>query len=193
MAVAWLGWLAVVVGWPASVGTIIHRKLPDLHPSFQPVACALALTTSFAWLGWMIRQPKDHPLSPAVNWTAGPVLLYTLAMSIWLPALESNMSYRHLGAARDHLPPPTECVSSINLGEPQRAMFHYYTGLKTERRELGRGTNCNWLLTVANARHPEPDRDPGPGWTLKWQDIHSRKELFRLYQRDTSGDAHSSR
>ena len=62
-------------------------------------------------------------------------------------------------------------------------MVHYYAGLKTERRELGRGTNCNWLLTVAEARNPEPDRDPGKGWTLEWTEVHSRKELFRLFHR----------
>ncbi|HTI71433.1 MAG TPA: glycosyltransferase family 39 protein [Candidatus Limnocylindria bacterium] len=181
---AWVAWAAQLNGWIPGFVSFLQGKLPGYTPTFHPAAVAAALVATVLWFWWMLRQPRQEAANVAVNWTAGPVIAYLLAMSIWLPAIESNMSYRHLAGWKGHLPPAGECVASYNLGEPQRAMFHYYNGLKTERHEIGRGTNCNWFLSVADARNPEPDRDPGSGWTLMFQDVHSRKELFRLYRRN---------
>jgi 4-amino-4-deoxy-L-arabinose transferase-like glycosyltransferase/diadenosine tetraphosphatase ApaH/serine/threonine PP2A family protein phosphatase len=186
IALAWLVWLGVQLDWPGPLLRKIHDRLPEFEPAFQVGPMLIALAATFLWFLWMLRQQRSLPLNALVNWTAGPVLAYLLAMTLWLPALESNMSYRHLAPLREVLQKsvsPGACVASVNLGEPQRAMFHYYAGLKTERRELNRGADCDWVLIQSEARRIETEKEPGPGLKLVWQSVHSRKELFRLFHR----------
>ena len=85
-----------------------------------------------------------------VHLAAGMALLYGLGMTLFLPAAEWQMSYeRQFVPLRTVLPSSENVVLSRGLGEPQRAMLHYYTGLKTLRLENkeNRQTQAAWLLT----------------------------------------------
>ena len=95
-----------------------------------------------------------------LNWAAGMTLLWGLVTTIWLPYLDSRRSYR--GRSRErcgvHLP-PQGCVASRNLGEPQRALFHYFAGLVTVREEVAAaGTTARRCSssTAACAATPAP-------------------------------------
>ena len=77
---------------------------------------------------------RDHAV---LHWTAGITGIYFFMMTIWLPASESRMSYAHLASIKSVLPADHGCIASLNIGEPQRAMFHYYAGVKTRRLEIG--------------------------------------------------------
>ncbi len=83
-------------------------------------------------------------------------LLWGLYSTIWLPYLDSRRSYRAMieNVAPSLLAPG--CVASRNLGEPQRALFHYFAGLVTEREEThARRAECP-LLLVQYGHQPGP-------------------------------------
>jgi hypothetical protein len=58
------------------------------------------------------------------------------------------------------------CVASRNLGDPQRALFHYFTGLATVRSDDARAANCDALLVQYGRKDDAPV--PLPGWEIAW-------------------------
>jgi hypothetical protein len=107
-----------------------------------------------------------------------------LTIFFWRYA-DSENSYRAVvaGVARA-LPRDTQCISSHNLGEPQRALFHYMAGIVTYRDDVpGRARDCDVMLIQGMRHHVEP---PSQGkWRLLWEGARpgDNRELFRLYQR----------
>jgi hypothetical protein len=64
-------------------------------------------------------------------------------------------------------------VSGRNLTEPQRAMFHYYSGVIA-------GRECPLLLVHTNSPAPPP---LATNWTLLWRGTRpgDEKEFFWLF------------
>lgn len=192
IVLAWLGWLLQIAGWlPGELEEILHKAVPDYQPVFQWLAFLSALAATVVWVWWMMSQPREDNRTAALNWSAGISLCYLLVMTLFLPLVESNMSYQHLARLRPIMSGINGEVMSSGLGEPQRAMFDYYCGLRTTRLELNPAANDNWWLTQTDARTAEGQQLKGPPWVLKAESVHSRKELFRLYERapDTGGAA----
>ncbi len=182
-AALWLGWLAFTTGQPAFLWQKLHAAFPDFERGFHSSAFVAGSVLTVLWIGWMWKQQRDAPANAVVNWTVGLSLGYGLVMTLWLPVLESNMSYRHLAPLRSVVPQKGECVASIGLGEPQRAMLHYYAGLQTVRQEEHPDVSCNWFLVLSDYRVPQRPLPPGGPWELVWESVHSRKELFRLFRK----------
>ena len=69
--------------------------------------------------------------------------------------------------------PANTCISGRNLTEPQRAMFHYYSGVFA-------GRECP-LLLVHTGTLAAPAL--GRGWTLLWRGTRpgDDKEFFWLF------------
>jgi len=184
VAVAWIGWWLLFLGWlPAKLMQQIHKAVPDFRPEFQLLAFAGALVATVAWVDWMRTQSREDGRNAALNWAAGLSLCYLLVMTLYLPMAESNMSYQHLALLRPLVAQIKDPVMSTGLGEPQRAMFDYYCGLRTTRLEVDPKANDDWLLTQTDIRTAEGRDLKGAPWELKAESVHSRKELFRLYQR----------
>jgi hypothetical protein len=77
------------------------------------------------------------------------------------------------------------CVASRNLGEPQRALFHFFAGLETLREEIKPDHDCPLLLIQYGRESTAPAIS---GWRVMW-DGHRRgdaTELFVLYRRTSS-------
>lgn len=182
-AAIWVGWCALTTGQPAFVWRKLHAAFPDYERGFHLGGFLAGAALTILWMVWMKAQPKHAPSGTVVNWTAGLSLGYGLVMTLWLPVLESNMSYRHLAPLRAVLPPSRDCVASSGLGEPQRAMLHYYAGVQTLRVEEHPGAKCDWFLMLTDFRVPQRPVPPGGPWELVWENVHSRKELFRLFKR----------
>ena len=181
---AWVCWLLQLLGWlPAALREKLHQQVPEYQPVFQFWAFLSALAATTLWTLWMRRQPRDDSRTAGLNWCAGLSLCFLLATTLFLPLLESNMSYRHLAALRPIVAGIHGPVMSSGLGEPQRAMFDYYCGLRTTRLEINPNADNDWWLTQTDARTPEGRELKGPPWNLVAETVHSRKELFRLYQR----------
>ena len=109
-------------------------------------------------------------------------LVWGLYMSIWLPYLDSRRSYRPVAESLARQLPGGACVASRNLGEPQRALLHYFAGIVTVREELPGDHDCALLLV----QYGRGDRDAVAdfGWELAWQgarrgDDTERFVLFR--------------
>lgn len=183
----WIGWIAQITGQPDFIWQRLHQEFPRLVPHFSMGACVIASLSTVGWLLWMLRQNKTVPAYAIVNWTAGLAMIYLLVMTLYLPLVESNMSYAHLASLKAALPADHGCIASRGVGEPQRAMFHYYAGVKTERMELDRkkkDVNCDWLLVQSEfLDQTKPVKMPLGNWEEVWRDVHSGKELFRLYRR----------
>jgi hypothetical protein len=112
-------------------------------------------------------------------------LLYLLFMTLWLPVANGDMSYRkNFIGLRETVGLNPGVIGGWNIGEPQRAMIHYYTGLKPWRVDPRGQIDCRWMLIQGDnlpGKRPEP---PGPDWHLAWSGHHHHRELFCLYQRD---------
>jgi hypothetical protein len=104
--------------------------------------------------------------------------------TIWLPYLDSRRSYRWTVEALARELPAGTCVASRNLGEPQRAVFHYFAGLKTVREEVVPAHDCT-ALVVQYGRLDVPPQAPD-GWTAKWSGARrgDDTERFVLYVKD---------
>jgi 4-amino-4-deoxy-L-arabinose transferase-like glycosyltransferase len=179
----WLGWIAQMTGWPPIVWQRVHGAFPEFRPAFGLGAFLVALLFTVAWATWMWRQQRDARINTALNWLLGVTGVYLLLMTLWLPLAESNMSYRHLASLRQALPPGEHRIASTRLGEVQRAMFHYWAGVKTLRTELKQPGDCDLLLIQGDVRAVGGHQAPAGSWVLIWEQVHSQKELFRLFLR----------
>jgi 4-amino-4-deoxy-L-arabinose transferase-like glycosyltransferase len=186
--VAWAFWLVQLFGWlPSGLWQRIHDQVPNYEPVFQFWAFLAALMATAIWVWWIWRQPNADGRTLAIDWCAGLSLCYLFYMTLYLPLAEANMSYRHLAPLRQTVADDVHSpVMSHGLGEPQRAMFEYYCGLKTLRLEVRPGADCDWFLTQTDDRSPQGRELQGGPWKLVWEDVHSQKELFRFYHRETS-------
>ena len=169
------GLLAAVVWW-LWVDASLHGMAPriarlfrDTEAGYRPVPEALALGVSLflsvLWL-MLVRPARRSNRRAVLNWAAGMTLLWGLYTTIWLPYLDSRRSYRSVAEALVPHLPAQGCVASRNLGDPQRALFHYFAGLATIRSDTGRDPGCDALLVQYGRRDPAPVALPG--WEIAW-------------------------
>lgn len=182
-ALVWLGWVALSFGVPARLARQAARLEPGFVMPFQPLAIACAVLLSLGWL-WLIFASPKSPYRGTVHWAAGVCVFWGLLSALWLPWIEYGKSYRLLAASlAEALPRTSKCIAGRGLGEPQRASFHYFAGIKTRRDEARGGTDCPLLLVQETGRRPEAS--PGRGWKKIWEGRRAgdRNEMFRLYRR----------
>jgi hypothetical protein len=79
---------------------------------------------------------------------------------------------------------PTECLASLYLGEPQRALLLYYAAITTRRLELHQDADCSVMLV--QGLRDDGALAPSDEWILVWEGARpgDTKELYRLYRRD---------
>lgn len=190
VAVAWLGWTAQVFGWPPGLAERFARAIPDYQLAIDPGLVGIGVLGTLAWAVRLWWAREDAARTSAVTWAAGMAVVYLLVMTLWLPAINFNMTFA---------PTFTELrgvleergvgeVGSEGLGEPQRGMLHYYAGLWTRRVEVEPGVygKVDWFLIQGDFR---PGREllmgpPKEGfWELVWEGRRSGKESFRLYRK----------
>jgi len=166
----WAAWIASLAGW--------HPRWLEVHaPGFVPEVGPIALITALVITALWVYALRLQPRLP-VRWLAGVMLVWGLAMTLWLPWLDYAKSYRDVIAAMHAVRVQQPgCVATRNLTEPQRAMFHYHAGIAA-----GAGKDCRWLLM-----HTPSAQAPAPGneWKLAWQGTRpgDTKEFFWLYRR----------
>jgi len=180
---AWFGWLAQFTGWPAPVLTRIQATLPKFAPVFHGAAFAVALLFTLGWISLAAWHRQEREFV-AFHWTCGVALLYLLAMTLWLPVADGNMTYRHdFVGLRQALGDNPGIIGSHGLGEPQRAMLHYYAGIKPWRDETRGKLDCRWMLIEGSDLPGKEPKAPDLSWRLVWAGRHHR-ELFHLYHLD---------
>jgi hypothetical protein len=133
----------------------------------------------------VLVRVKRSPERPLIAWASGVTLTWGLLTILFFRYADSENSYRAvvMNVVRA-LPKQTQCISTHNLGEPQRAMFHYMAGIITYRDEVpGRQRECDVLLIQGFRKNIQPP--PKGKWRLLWEGARpgDNRELFRLYQR----------
>lgn len=180
----WFGWFAMMTGSPAVLAQKLHEFQPDYIPSINGVLLVAAMLYSLAWLFAVIRITRS-PDYAAVNWTLGLVLAWGLTMTLWLPALNAGSSYRAAFLSlKKSMPAVYSCLASQGLGESERAMLEYFTGLQTRRIEIFGLGNSDLLLEQRSGKAQAST--VSPAWQKIWEfrrpNIHP-KEIFTLYRK----------
>jgi 4-amino-4-deoxy-L-arabinose transferase-like glycosyltransferase len=179
----WLGWLAMVFGVPPQIAKNLGRLEPGFAAYFSPVAFAVSLGLTLAWL-WLIFASPRSPQRGTVHWAAGVAFCWSLLMALWLPLIDYDRSYRSVSVAlKTALPLDGGCVVGRGLGSTQRAALHYFAGIRTMREGSRTAGECRLFLVQGT-----PQKEvlpPGDGWRKIWEGGRpsDRYERFRLYAR----------
>jgi 4-amino-4-deoxy-L-arabinose transferase-like glycosyltransferase len=181
--VGWFYWIALDLSFPARLHAHLLRLRPAYEPSSQLLKFVLGAGLTAMWF-WLILPLTRSPYRPIVAWSGTVALLWGLAAVFFVPWVDSANSYRSMTLAiRDSLPAHYRCISSYNLGEPQRAMLEYFAGIVTYRdSEAERKRDCDVLLVQGSRKSI---RTADQSWELIWHGARpgDDNELYRLYRK----------
>ena len=181
-AAIWFYWIAVEFGVPVKLSTHLKKLQPGYIPVFQPMTLILGLLYTLAWLT-LVFKLKRRPERALIIWSTGMTMVWGLLMILFVTWLDAGKSYRSMTVSlQQALPARYNCIASQGLGEPQRAMLHYFAGIITQRIERDGGNSCELFLIQANAK--EPAQDHGANWRPIWEGNRpgDKVERYRLYQ-----------
>lgn len=176
----WAAWSVLFTGVPEQVSTWLHRYHPGYVPHVEWIPLLVAVFYTTVWLGISIRR-RPSGRHAMMSWVIGLTLFWGLLMTVWLPWLDSGKSYRSMMLAIGQTMSGTGgCITGRDIGEPQRAMLHYYLNLRVISNDGSDIVGCPWLLSQGMGNEPDPF-----SWRQVWtgQRPGDRDERFRLYQR----------
>jgi 4-amino-4-deoxy-L-arabinose transferase-like glycosyltransferase len=183
---AWGFWIdAYLNGMSPRVAQLFRDSEVGFRTSFHLGAMLAAIFLTLLWI-MLVRPARRSNRRALLNWAAGVTLIWGLAMTIWLPYIDSRRTYRNVVENAAMRMPRSGCVASRDLGEPQRALFYYFSGVETVREEIRPQHDCKALLV----QYSRPLTQPAPpaGWMPAW-DGHRRgdeTERIILYIRKPS-------
>jgi len=189
----WLGWCAMILGWPERLARQVVRLEPGFVGSFSAIPFVIALLATAAW-GWLIVTSPRSPFRGMTHWVAGVTLFWLLAITLWLPWVDYGKTYRPLAASlAKALPANHGCIAGAGLADALRASFDYFSGIVTVGNETNAARRCTWLVTQGTTRSDE--NAPGSGWHKVWEGNRpgDRSEKFRLYRRDGQNTARAEK
>jgi 4-amino-4-deoxy-L-arabinose transferase-like glycosyltransferase len=179
----WIGWVALVTGWPAGIARQLAAFQPEFTGRFQWLPFVVAAVSTFLWAA-LVARTMPTTRRALVNWGGGITLMWILASTLWLPYVDAGKSYKSVVQELERtLPAGSRCISSIGLGDSQRAMLEYYAGIVTYREEAPEPKReCDLLLTQGTSMQ---ESAVGAGWKKIWEGARpgDTKERFRLYKR----------
>ena len=180
--VIWLGWIAMMTGSPAR----LHARMQFLSGSqlaeFNVFAFLIAVAITLVWISTIFRSQHTNR-SSVTNWAIGMTMTWTLLMALWLPWINAAKSYKPVMLSLNNaLPTSFACINSRNVGEGQRDLLNYYTGIVTLPLETVQRLDCDLYLIQDN--RGDTKVEPGQDWKLIWQGKRAseRRESFRLFQ-----------
>ena len=176
----WWGWAGLLLDNHAKITQWLKDYQPGFEPEFHASYFWSALIATVLWvvLVWRVGRSMRRAV---VNWASGVILIWILAMTLWLPWLDSGKSYRHtVISLKEALPEKHGCISGEHLGDAQRAMLQYFGDIKTRRNAR---RVCDWLLVQGDrvAKSVENETE----WRKIWEGGRTgdKLERYRLYQR----------
>ena len=178
----WLYWTAAITGTPEAAARAMARQVPGFEFSVGWVSFCIALVLTLVWVYALVRAHRNNRRA-VVNWAAGVTLVWMLLNMLGLPAVNHVQSYRNTAAViAAQLPTTRTCITSINLGDPQRAMLDYFARLKFVPKESNASGVCDWLISQGT-RDKIPNVEAG--WQLVWEGARpgDNVERLRLYKR----------
>ena len=183
VAVTWLAWSAMALGWPERLAQRAVVLRPGFVGQFDLLALFIGLIAT-AWWAWLIVTAPRSPYRSLTHWTLGFTTLWLLATTLVLPWFDYGKSYRPvIQAIAKALPEDHGCLAERGLNDTQRASLAYFVGIEPLAADSSAGKQCRWLLVTGDTR-PELAAPDGK-WTRAWEGNRpgDRKEKFRLYMR----------
>ena len=176
----WWGWAGLLLDNHAKITHWLKDYQPGFEPDMQTTPFVIAIIATVLWLVLVWRVGRSMRRA-VVNWASGITLVWILAMTLWLPWLDSGKSYRSMVVSMKHaMPKQYQCIGREHLGDGQRAMLHYFGNIITRRDPR---IKCDLRLIQGN-KLSKPLLDE-TRWKKIWEG--SRKgdkgEHYRLYQR----------
>ena len=176
----WWGWAGLLLDNHAKITQWLKDYQPGYDPELQTAPFVIAIIATVLWvvLVWRVGRSMRRSVT---NWAAGVTLIWILAMTLWLPWLDSGKSYRNMVASlKQSLPKQYDCVASEHLGEGQRAMLHYFGNIITRR---GAKQRCD-LRLIQGDKLSRPLLDE-TRWKKIWEGSRKgdKNEHYRLYRR----------
>ncbi len=181
--VAWFYWSALELSLPPRLHDHLLELQPGYATSFKWLPFTLGVLYTVGWVVLLARLGKG-PARPIIAWAATMTMVWGLLVVLFVGWVDVGKSYRSMIAGMQQaLPAKYQCIASQNLGEPQRAMLHYFAGIITYRLdEPSRKRDCDLTLVqgVAKVEHAPPG-----AWRKIWEGTRPGDtiERYRLYQR----------
>jgi hypothetical protein len=183
----WAYWLAMQSGHPPAMAASVARLAPGFVPSFSPALLAIAMLITIAWAAvvrWrVVRRPKVLWRGPLLA-AAGVVAVWTVANTLFLPAVDHRFSYRAFageiarastGALAGRGTTSEACVLALGVPPSELGVLAYY-GAAQGMRLRGAG-NCALVLERSTRRREAMPDDvvwegvraasPGEHWVLR--------------------------
>lgn len=176
----WWGWAGLLLDNNAKITHWLKDYQPGFVPVYEPIPFWIAVCATALWIVLVWRVGRSVRRS-VINWAGGVTLMWMLAMTIWLPWLESGKSYRSMVTGlKQALPAKYNCIAGDHLGDSQRAMLEYFGDITTSRKARNK---CTLLLVQGNVAAKSVEEEIG--WDKVWEGARTgdRRERFRLYQR----------
>ncbi len=186
---AWLYFMAMMTGTPPRMSERLFRLVPGFEPAWQPVPLMIAAGVTVGWIAFVLwrvlRRPPMLWRGPALA-ACGLVMLWLLAVTLFLPAVNYNRSYAPIAAqirAQVDQLAPGSCLETHQLAAAHKAALAYHGGLRFAAPNAG--DDCA-LLLQRDSRRTQLDDGPPPGdWAAVWEGTWPARpdEVLRLYRR----------
>jgi 4-amino-4-deoxy-L-arabinose transferase-like glycosyltransferase len=169
----WWGWTGLLVDSPAKITQLLKDYRPGFEPVLQVNQFWIAVSVTILWIVLVWRVGRSIRRS-VINWAAGVTLLWLLAVTLWMPWLNSGKSYRLMVTSLKHaLPAKYNCIYGIDIGDGQRAMLQYFGDITIGKRPK---KDCTLMLVQV---------DDKVNWKNVWDGSRTgdKNERFWLYRR----------
>jgi hypothetical protein len=175
--VLWGAWLALWLGWPASLVTRLQHWNP-VSVAAPGVGVLFAFAVSIAWMRSLPgKRPQGY--QAVISWVCGLVWIWCLAVGLWQSWLDVPKSYRLVGdGVRQVAVSVPGCVATERLGLASQSAVAYFSGLTLRDGGLVAAQSCPLVLVQG--------RDPESAYgQLLWQGARpgDGSERFFLYRR----------
>ncbi len=183
IALVWLAWSALVLGWPTRLAQRATALQPGFVAHFNVFAVSTAAIISLGWI-WLIFTAPRSPYRSLTHWTMGFTTLWLCLTTLLLPWFDYGKSYRPVAEAVARIvPDKASCLAERALTRTQRASFSYFVGIEPSAFDSLAGKKCDWLLIAGDFRKEAPPA--GGSWEKIWEGTRpgDRREKFRLYHR----------
>jgi 4-amino-4-deoxy-L-arabinose transferase-like glycosyltransferase len=183
IAVGWFYWSALELGLPARLHSHLHTIRPGYDFGLRWLPFILGLLYTAGWFTLLKKLPRNTE-RPLIIWASGITAVWALLATLFIGWVDTQKSYRSMIADMGRaMPAQYRCMASRDLGEAQRAMLHYFAGIRTLRVETKpKALSCDLLLVQGR---PLDEQVTTPDWKKIWEGHRpgDKDERFRLYQR----------
>lgn len=176
----WWGWTGLLVDSPAHIAQLLRDYRPEFEPIFQENPFYIAVFVTVLWMVLVWRVGRSIRRS-VINWAAGVTLLWILAVTLWMPWLDSSKSYRAMIESMQRALPDTyQCISGEQLGDAPRAMLQYFGGITVRAKPR---PECD--LKLVQGTGMVPHSEDARRWRNIWEGGRpgDKGEHYWLYQR----------